>query len=149
MLQGSHTIVLIQYASSYQSRSYLDFPSVPAAMDGTKVNRNSTAIVVMWWSYWSVHGNVKFSNQINILIVLTTFWKYQPTAIVKMYEHKLKELNPSVQHITYDISDLYNYIDNLHDICGLVLDSSTSKYDPKDRNWIKSKVFAHLRSQAA
>ena len=70
-------------------------------------------------------------------------------AIVKMYEHKLKELNPSVLHITYDISDLYNYIDNLHDICGLVLDSSSNKYDPKDRNWIKGKVFAHLRSQAA
>lgn len=35
MSQGSHTIVLIQYATSYQSRSYLDFPTVPAAMDGT------------------------------------------------------------------------------------------------------------------
>lgn len=34
MSQGSHTIVLIQYATSYQSRSYLDFPTVPAAMDG-------------------------------------------------------------------------------------------------------------------
>lgn len=41
-------------------------------------------------------------------------------ALVKMYEHKLKELNPTIQHITYDISDLYNYLDSLHDICGLV-----------------------------
>lgn len=66
-----------------------------------------------------------------------------------MYEHKLKELNPSVQNITYDISDLYNYIDNLHDICGLVLDPPSNKYEPKDRNWIKSKVFAHLKNQAS
>ena len=41
-------------------------------------------------------------------------------ALVKMYEHKLKELNPSVQNITYDIADLYNYLDSLFDVCGLV-----------------------------
>ena len=37
-------------------------------------------------------------------------------AVVKMYEHKLKELNPTVQNITYDISDLYNYIYSIYDI---------------------------------
>jgi hypothetical protein len=66
-----------------------------------------------------------------------------------MYEHKLKELNPSVQHITYDIADLYNYLDSLNDICALVLDPPSSKYEPHDRQWLKSKVFQHLRSQAA
>mmetsp|Transcript_10444 Transcript_10444/g.15895 ORF Transcript_10444/g.15895 Transcript_10444/m.15895 type:complete len:104 (+) Transcript_10444:109-420(+) len=70
-------------------------------------------------------------------------------AIVKMYEHKLKELNPGIQHITYDISDLYNYIDSLHDICGLVCDPATSVYEPKGRDWIKAKVFQQLKQQAA
>ena len=65
-----------------------------------------------------------------------------------MYEHKLKELNPAIKNITYDVSDLYKYIDNLHDICGLVFDPSTNKYDPQDRNWIKSKIFQHLKSKA-
>lgn len=41
-------------------------------------------------------------------------------ALVKMYEHKLKDLNPSVQNITYDINNLYSYLDSLHDICALV-----------------------------
>ncbi len=41
-------------------------------------------------------------------------------ALVKMYEHKLKELNPSVQNITYDINDLYNFLDSLYDVCALV-----------------------------
>jgi hypothetical protein len=41
-------------------------------------------------------------------------------AIVKMYEHKLKELNPAVQNITYDINDLYNFLDSLYDVCALV-----------------------------
>jgi hypothetical protein len=94
-MAGKHTIILVQYTNAYQvannvlsaadstlilnlcylqTRSYMDFPGVNAAMD----------------------------------------------ALVKMYEHKLKELNPTVQHITYDISDLYNYLDSLHDVCGLV-----------------------------
>ncbi len=40
--------------------------------------------------------------------------------LVKMYEHKLKELNPTISNITYDITDLYKFLDSLHDICGLV-----------------------------
>ena len=32
--QAAHTIILVQYTNSYQTRSYLDFPTVDAAMDG-------------------------------------------------------------------------------------------------------------------
>uniref|UniRef100_A0A7S3HCL7 Enhancer of rudimentary homolog n=1 Tax=Spumella elongata TaxID=89044 RepID=A0A7S3HCL7_9STRA len=99
---GKHTIILVQYSNSFQSRSYMEFPAVNAALD----------------------------------------------ALVKMYEHKLKELNPSVPNITYDISDLYQYLDSLHDLCGLVLDPNSNKYEPKDRKWLKEKIFAHLRGQA-
>ena len=70
-------------------------------------------------------------------------------AVVKMYELKLKELNPSIKHITYDIADLYKYIDSLNDLCGLVLDPSTNKYDPHDRAWIKNRIFQHLKRQAS
>mmetsp|Transcript_8958 Transcript_8958/g.7999 ORF Transcript_8958/g.7999 Transcript_8958/m.7999 type:complete len:104 (+) Transcript_8958:28-339(+) len=103
MATGKHTIVLVQYNNSIQSRTYMDFPGVNAAMD----------------------------------------------AIVKMYEHKLKELNPQVPRITYEITDLYKYLDELKDVCALVFEPSTNQYDPKDRNWIKTKVFAHLKGQAA
>ena len=65
-----------------------------------------------------------------------------------MYEHKLKELNPTAQHITYDISDLHNYLDSLCDIVALVFDSRTGGYIPHDRDWIKGKVFRHLSEQA-
>lgn len=41
-------------------------------------------------------------------------------ALVKMYEHKLRELNPSVSNITYDVADLYNYLDSLYDVSGLM-----------------------------
>ncbi|TYZ69384.1 hypothetical protein PybrP1_004733 [[Pythium] brassicae (nom. inval.)] len=39
--------------------------------------------------------------------------------VVKMYEAKLKQLNPNMKNITYDIQDLYNYIDSLVDLSAL------------------------------
>lgn len=40
--------------------------------------------------------------------------------IIKSYEAKLKEMNPTVRDITYDIKDLYNYVDHFADIGVLV-----------------------------
>jgi hypothetical protein len=37
-----------------------------------------------------------------------------------LYENRLRELNPSVRNITYDVNDLNNYIDHLGDFCALV-----------------------------
>lgn len=96
--------------------------------------------------------------------------------VVKMYEAKLKQLNPSVKNITYDIQDLYNYIDSLTDLSALVyvaaatasallsrtneltttkwrasmrrLDLETKTYLPCGKEWIKKKVFQVLKNQA-
>lgn len=40
--------------------------------------------------------------------------------IIKSYEAKLKEMNPTVRDITYDVKDLYNYVDHFADIGILV-----------------------------
>lgn len=37
-----------------------------------------------------------------------------------MYEARLKELNPGVTNITYDVADLFAYIDSLTDLSMLV-----------------------------
>ena len=37
-----------------------------------------------------------------------------------MFEKRLKELNPQMRQITYDINDLYRYLDTLHDLSALV-----------------------------
>lgn len=42
------------------------------------------------------------------------------TGICGLYERKLKEINPAIRNITYDISDLYNFIDGLADLSALV-----------------------------
>ncbi len=40
--------------------------------------------------------------------------------ILKLYEQKLKTMNPTAARITYDIKDLYDYIDSLVDMSCLV-----------------------------
>lgn len=68
--------------------------------------------------------------------------------LVKMYELKLKELNPNLSNITYDIQNLYDFLDTLTDLVALVFDKKVEKYDPKDNKWIKDNIMTHLRNQA-
>ena len=65
-----HTLMLVQFNASLSSRTFLDYASPHAAMDGVCV----------------------------------------------LYEKELQVLNPKAGSITYDISDLYTYIDQLADI---------------------------------
>ncbi|WCJ32263.1 enhancer of rudimentary protein putative [Euphorbia peplus] len=65
-----------------------------------------------------------------------------------LYERKLKELNPAMRNITYDIGDLYNFIDGLVDMSALVYDHSIQAYLPYDRQWIKQRTFQHLKKLA-
>ncbi|GBG82284.1 hypothetical protein CBR_g34568 [Chara braunii] len=84
------------------SRTFMDYETVPAAMDG----------------------------------------------ICGIFERRLKEANPSVRNITYDINDLYKFIDSLADLSALVLDHSINAYVPHDRQWIKQRAFQHLKKLA-
>lgn len=40
--------------------------------------------------------------------------------VVDMYEARLKMVNPDQVHITYDVTDLYGFIDELGDLSALV-----------------------------
>ncbi|KAJ0984271.1 hypothetical protein J5N97_002627 [Dioscorea zingiberensis] len=69
--------------------------------------------------------------------------------ICGLYERKLKELNPTIRNITYDIADLYNFIDGLADLSALIYDHSIQAYLPYDRQWIKERTFKHLKKLAS
>eukprot|EP00697_Spironema_sp_BW2_P003919 gnl/Spiro4/15280_TR8201_c0_g1_i1.p2 gnl/Spiro4/15280_TR8201_c0_g1~~gnl/Spiro4/15280_TR8201_c0_g1_i1.p2 ORF type:complete len:116 (+),score=14.74 gnl/Spiro4/15280_TR8201_c0_g1_i1:32-349(+) len=99
---GRHTILLIQYNSNKQSRTFMDYESVSECVGG----------------------------------------------VVQLYEQKLKQLNPNLSRITYDITDLYNYLDSLPDISCLVYNPAITGYSPFNRHWIKQRVFEHLRRQS-
>jgi len=68
--------------------------------------------------------------------------------ICGLYERKISNINPMVMNLTYDISDLYNFIDGLIDISALVFDDSLHAFLPYDRQWIKQKLFQHLKRLA-
>ncbi|KAL2548204.1 Enhancer of rudimentary-like protein [Forsythia ovata] len=68
--------------------------------------------------------------------------------ICGLYERKLKEINPAIRNLSYDISDLYNFIDGLTDLSALVYDHSIQAYLPYDREWIKQKTLQHLKKLA-
>ncbi|KAK2398935.1 hypothetical protein P8452_06275 [Trifolium repens] len=68
--------------------------------------------------------------------------------ICAMYERKVKELNPAIRNLSYDITDLYNFIDGLADLSALVFDSSSHAYFPYDREWIKQQTYHRLKKLA-
>lgn len=60
------------------------------------------------------------------LFYFLLFVNYSPqlssemTGLCGLYERKIRDINPMVPNITYDITDLYNFIDGLADISALV-----------------------------
>ncbi len=68
--------------------------------------------------------------------------------VCKMYEEHLKRLNPNSPSITYDISHLFDFIDQLTDLSCLVLDKNSLQYMPHNKDWIKEKIYVLLRKQA-
>ncbi|CDJ50767.1 enhancer of rudimentary, putative [Eimeria brunetti] len=40
--------------------------------------------------------------------------------VCQLYEQGLKASNPHLRHITYDVTDLFNYLDSVRDLCALV-----------------------------
>ncbi|KAG6433209.1 hypothetical protein SASPL_104817 [Salvia splendens] len=100
------------------------------------------------------------SNRHTIILMQTsqhrgsrTFMDYESISqamdgICGLYERKLKDLNPAIRNITYDISDLYNFFDGLADLSALVYDHSIQAYLPYDRQWIKQKTLQNLKKLA-
>ena len=52
-----------------------------------------------------------------------------------------------VRNITYDITELYSFIDQLGDLCCLV-HNGYGAYEPHNKQWVKDRVFAHLKRMA-
>ncbi|CDJ38278.1 enhancer of rudimentary, putative [Eimeria tenella] len=68
--------------------------------------------------------------------------------VCQLYEQALKGAEPRLRQITYDVNDLFSYLDSLNDLCALVHDSELNAYAPHNKAWIKDQVFKHLKRQA-
>ncbi len=69
--------------------------------------------------------------------------------VCKIYEEHLKRQNPNIPSITYDISQLFDFVDQLADLSCLVYQRSTNTYAPYNKDWIKEKIYILLRRQAS
>lgn len=68
--------------------------------------------------------------------------------ICKLFEAQLKQSRPQQRNITYDISELYQYLDNLTDASCLVFNQQLGAYEPRNKDWLKQQVFHHLKRMA-
>merc|ERR1712127_318457 len=66
--------------------------------------------------------------------------------VCKLFEEHLKRQNPTKPQITYDVADLFDFIDTLPDLCCLVFEGD--RYAPYSKEWIKERIYIMLRKQA-
>ncbi|KAL3985169.1 Protein enhancer of rudimentary [Acanthocheilonema viteae] len=69
--------------------------------------------------------------------------------ICKIFEEHLKKLNPNSASITYDVQNLFEFIDRLADLSCLVWENTVKAYAPHNKDWIKEQIYILLRRQAA
>ena len=69
--------------------------------------------------------------------------------VCQEFEKQLKQLNPHMPSLTYNINDLYTFIDSVPDLSCLVYEANVGGYMPYDKSWIKKKVYMLLKRQAS
>ena len=67
--------------------------------------------------------------------------------VCKMYEEHLKRMNPNSPSITYDISQLSDFTNDLADLSCVVYRADTQTYQPYSKHWIKDKIYVLLHHQ--
>ncbi|KAF7252930.1 hypothetical protein EG68_11654 [Paragonimus skrjabini miyazakii] len=104
------------------------------------------------WIFWLIVDaitNQKSSTMPHaILLVQPSAKKPDTQGVCKIYEEQLKRENPNAPTITYDISQLFQFIDQLADLSCLEFHEPTYTYVPHPKNWIKENIYVLLRNQA-
>eukprot|EP00929_Paragymnodinium_shiwhaense_P016813 TRINITY_DN12544_c0_g1_i7.p1 TRINITY_DN12544_c0_g1~~TRINITY_DN12544_c0_g1_i7.p1 ORF type:complete len:116 (+),score=29.65 TRINITY_DN12544_c0_g1_i7:76-423(+) len=67
--------------------------------------------------------------------------------VCQLYEQNLKSFNPKLKSVTYDLGDLFSYIDQLGDLCCLVFHPQNNVYIPYNKEWIKEHACRYLKAQ--
>uniref|UniRef100_A0A182W4J9 Enhancer of rudimentary homolog n=1 Tax=Anopheles minimus TaxID=112268 RepID=A0A182W4J9_9DIPT len=98
----SHTILLVQLDQDPLSRTYSDYETINACLNG----------------------------------------------VCKIFENHLQERHPGKLTITYDASQLFQFIDQIADMSCLVYHHDTQVYTPHNKAWIKEKVYNMLKADA-
>ncbi|XP_053518615.1 enhancer of rudimentary homolog [Artibeus jamaicensis] len=68
--------------------------------------------------------------------------------ICKRYEEHLKKMKSNSPYIRYDISQVFDFTDDLADLSCLIYQADTQIYQPYHKDWIKEKIYLLLHQQA-
>merc|ERR1712226_640898 len=124
----------------------------------------SLIVVINLLNSWKMNRSIKNkpnTDSHTILLIQTgrgsdtkTFSDYESLdealeGICKTFEEHLKRTNPTKPTITYDVSQLFDFIDQLPDLSCFLLEKEHGLYAPYDKDWIKTQVYELLRKQAA
>ncbi|ALC39391.1 e-r- [Drosophila busckii] len=69
-------------------------------------------------------------------------------AICNIYEEHLKRVTPTMPTVTYDIMQLFDFLDSFVDICCLVQQSGSKTYAPYSKDWLKDKIYEKFQKTA-
>ena len=68
--------------------------------------------------------------------------------LCKIFEEWLKSQYTHQRNITYDVADLFAFVDALGDLGALVLEPEAAVYTPHNKEWVKQRVLKHLQALA-
>ncbi|XP_037928017.1 enhancer of rudimentary homolog [Teleopsis dalmanni] len=67
--------------------------------------------------------------------------------ICRMYEQHLVRLFPTTEVFTYDLRDLFKFMDGFRDFA-VLLRVGTDTFSPHNKEWIKDEIVAYMRLNA-
>jgi len=67
--------------------------------------------------------------------------------ICYIFELYIKQSDSNLTTITYDVKQLFDFIDSLKEIVCLVFEETLSTYSAYNKDWIKEKLYMMLRRQ--
>lgn len=74
---------------------------------------------------------------------------YYSAGVINMYEGYLAQQNGGKRgSITYQIQNLFKYIEQLPECAAFVMESKSGMYTPRGKNWLKTQILSHLKGEA-
>lgn len=67
--------------------------------------------------------------------------------VCAVFEGRLRELNPGRAQLTYDVADLFAWLDRLPDLSVLVYEPRARLYEPHGRAFVKAQLHAFFAAQ--
>ncbi|CAI5445908.1 unnamed protein product [Caenorhabditis angaria] len=68
-------------------------------------------------------------------------------AICKIFETFARNKLPENAEFTFDINQVFEFLDKLTDISMMIFNAETAQYVPRNRSWIKQQLFEMFKSK--